>query len=624
MAKYDNIKFTAPETVKNNYRRGLEKHEEGLSGDGLESGTVEIAKDIVAGESITPEWARKGNRWWGRNERFLDEEPDSPAYVAALLWGGSAGKDWFESLVSQMDEADKKDTASNKIAKKDGQWCVFGESGRDMGCYDTESEAKERLSQIERFSGNQRFVTVTNRVNNSKIRVEKYRGDDIIVVPSYMHPADIVMNGIMYPEEESRVAAPMFSGVPVPFGHPVDEDGNFVSASSEIGANYYNFGAFNGNASYDEKSKRIFAEVRINKRKAQESEEGRRVLEAIEKGEPISTSTGLFLDIEELEQPAVNSMGQEYSMVARNLIPDHNAILLDEAPAASVDTGTGMMVNRDGKQVEYAGNLDDSMQELESELYRAVHEEFSDPENLDHAYVADWNHEELVYIVSGDSYRIGWMHTDDGEIQFVGESQPVKRRTLWEAVKNLFARSGQTSYNQSQRGRGGRVLDTLNRGDEMALRQKLIDKLKANKVELDYEKVTDEQLLEAVDNLTATNKADKEPEEPKGEVEANDAVVSAINSALKPLTDKVDALEAKLNAEKETELAEMRKKLNEEGDYEEGEVDDMGEKAVRAAYKRLKGNSEQAPAWHVGGQTAFNSKQPEGCTSLDLPDVEVE
>lgn len=472
---------------------------------------------------------------------------------------------------------------------------------------------------------NQRFITVTNKTENSKIRtITDDAGDEIIIVPSYTHPADIVMNGILYPEDENRKAANAFSGVPVPYGHPTDADGNFISASSEIGVNRYQFGAFNGEASYDEKSKRIYAEVRINKRKAEQEEYGRKVLAAIEAGEPISTSTGLFVDVEEAEG---ESNGQQYTMIARNYIPDHNAILLEEEPAANVETGTGMMIN--GKRVEYAGNLDDSMRELESRLYEAVSEEFSDPKEMLHAWVADWNHDELVYEVGGDSYLIKWQESDDGEIQFVGEAQPVKRKTLWEAVKNLFACTGKTSYNQSQRGRGGRVIDTLNRGDDMSLRQKLIDKLKANKVELDYDKVTDEQLLEAVEAQTATNQAenDKEPkgnadkgeghrDEPKGDIEANEAVVAAINSALKPLTEKVDALEAKLNAEKETELAEMRKKLNEEGDYEDGEVDDMGEKAVRAAYKRMKGNSEQAPAWHFAPNTEFKGNADEFSTEM--------
>lgn len=577
MAKYDNIKFTAPETVKNNYKRGLEKHEEGLSGDGLESGTVEVAKDIVAGESITPEWARKGNRWWGRNERFLDEDPDSPAYVAALLWGGSAGKDWFDSLVSQMAEADKKDTASNT------------------------------------------FVAVTNAVDKNRIRVEQEGGDEIIIIPSYTLPDDVVMNGGLYPADEIEKSYNTLEGTPAPLDHPTNENGEFVSASSEIGVHNFQCGVFNGKVVRDKG--RVYVEKRLNKRVAMQTERGKRVLEAVEafmrgEGEPLHTSTGIFLEPQELKKPQVANNGKEYTWIARNMIFDHDCILLDAPGAATPEDGVGMMVN---KQRQLHVNLDDSMQELEMELYRVVHEEFSDPDNLEHAYVADWNHEELVYTVGGDSYRIGWMRTDDGEIQFVGESQPVKRRTLWEAVKNLFARSGQTSYNQSQRGRGGRVLDTLNRGDEMALRQKLIDKLKANKVELDYEKVTDEQLLEAVDNLTATNTADNEPEEPEGEVEANDAVVSAINSALKPLQDEVKSLREQMNAEKEADMKAMKSYMKENGDYTDEELDDMGEKALRNAYKRMKGNSQEAPAWHFAPNTEFKGNAADEF-STELPE----
>lgn len=464
---------------------------------------------------------------------------------------------------------------------------------------------------------NQRFITVTNKVDNTKIRTEiDDAGDEIIIVPSFTHPADIVMNGIMYPEEENRLAAPMFSGIPVPYGHPVDKNGDFVSASSEIGVNRYQFGAFNGEAYYDEKSKRIYAEVRINKRKAEADDRGRKVLAAIEAGEPISTSTGLFIDIEELDAPMTNSAGQEYKMIARNLVPDHNAILLDEEPAAGIETGTGMLVN--GKRVEYIGNLDDSMRELEERLYQAVHEEFSDPDKMEHAYLSDWNNEELVYTVGGDSYIIKWRENGD-EIEFYGESKPVRRKTLWEAVKNLFARAGKTSYYSSKHGQGGRVIESINRGDEMALRQKLIDKLKANKVELDYETVTDEQLLEAVDKLTATNQAG-EPNEPKGEVTANEAVVAAINEALKPLTERLDALETAQNESKEAELAEMRKALKDNGGYEDDELADMGEKALRNAYNRMKGNSQE-PAYHVGGTFAPNTNNAD--LYGKMPELEV-
>jgi hypothetical protein len=76
---------TAPETVKNNLRRGLEQYAEGLAGDGLEKTTVTDAESLVAGEAPTEDKIRKANAWWGRNERFLEGEPNTPADVAANL-----------------------------------------------------------------------------------------------------------------------------------------------------------------------------------------------------------------------------------------------------------------------------------------------------------------------------------------------------------------------------------------------------------------------------------------------------------------------------------------------------------------------------------------------------------
>lgn len=99
--KADSLKPT--ETMRNNYRRGLKKHEEGLSGDGIEEGTIRVARDIANGESVTADWVRKANRWWARNARFLGEDEDSPAYVSALLWGGAAGRDWYRARAKELD-----------------------------------------------------------------------------------------------------------------------------------------------------------------------------------------------------------------------------------------------------------------------------------------------------------------------------------------------------------------------------------------------------------------------------------------------------------------------------------------------------------------------------------------
>jgi ATP-dependent Clp endopeptidase proteolytic subunit ClpP len=109
---------TAPETVKNNLRKGLEQYAEGLAGDGLEKQTVTEAESLVAGEQPTEDKVEKANAWWGRNERFLEAEPNSPADVAANLWGGAAGRDWFRALYAQLEreELEEDESPDDKIS----------------------------------------------------------------------------------------------------------------------------------------------------------------------------------------------------------------------------------------------------------------------------------------------------------------------------------------------------------------------------------------------------------------------------------------------------------------------------------------------------------------------------
>ena len=106
---------TAPETVKSNLRRGLEQYAEGLAGDGLEKQTVLDAEALVAGEAPTEDKVRTANAWWGRNARFLEAEANTPADVAANLWGGAAGRDWFQALYAQL-ETEQGKTTDNTLS----------------------------------------------------------------------------------------------------------------------------------------------------------------------------------------------------------------------------------------------------------------------------------------------------------------------------------------------------------------------------------------------------------------------------------------------------------------------------------------------------------------------------
>jgi len=107
---------TAPPTVKSNLERGIKQYEEGLGGDGLEEATVIDARNLVKGEEPSPQKIKKAVAWWARNERFLEAEPNTPADVAANLWGGAAGRDWFTALAVQLDEEEELTEPEDKIS----------------------------------------------------------------------------------------------------------------------------------------------------------------------------------------------------------------------------------------------------------------------------------------------------------------------------------------------------------------------------------------------------------------------------------------------------------------------------------------------------------------------------
>jgi len=295
----DDINFTPPQGVRSAARRGIEMHEDGKSGDGIEPGTIRIARKLAAGEAISEEQARKGNRFWGRNERFLSEPKDSPAYVSALLWGGRPGMSWYRKLFRQL-------------------------------------EARKGKSNMS--DGQQVRVNIKSRVNAANIMRGERNGREVIIVPSATLPDDVVMNNIKYPAEEIEASFRSLNQTPAPLGHPVDENGDFMSATSGDGLNGFYVGAFNENAR--RRDGRVFVDKIIDVEMANALDRGKRLIEALNQGDPIHTSTGLLCNIEE----AGPDDGCDF--IARNIIFDHDAILLDETGAATPEQGVGMMVNK--------------------------------------------------------------------------------------------------------------------------------------------------------------------------------------------------------------------------------------------------------------------------------------
>lgn len=186
-------------------------------------------------------------------------------------------------------------------------------------------------------------VNVRTLANVKAVRKEKRNGRDVVIVPSATLPDNVVMNEIYYPADEIEKSYISLNRTPAPLGHPTI-NGKFVSASDPEGINIAWIGAWNENVRRE--NGRVHLDKVIDVERANQSEGGKAVLAAIDKGEPIHTSTGLLCNLE-----AANG-DVPYKHIARNMVFDHDAILMGEEGAATPAQGVGMLVNAKGENEE--------------------------------------------------------------------------------------------------------------------------------------------------------------------------------------------------------------------------------------------------------------------------------
>ncbi|MFB5077451.1 hypothetical protein [Raoultella sp. C349492] len=356
-------------------------------------------------------------------------------------------------------------------------------------------------------------VNITTRVNSQSIRRETYNGRDHLVLPSYTLPANVVMNGGLYSASEIDAHYKGLEGTLAPLGHP-QVNGQFVSAFSPEGINAGHIGAWNRNVK--KSGNRIYLEKWVDVARAEESEGGRELLErveAIERGDevpPIHTSVAAFLDqLEPSEQQ--RATGAEW--VAKIHSMDHDAILLHEVGAATPEQGVGLMVNADMAQPLKANSgalVGESYREREQRLDRAAKAKFA-PGSDEYAWIADFTDSQAVVIRNGGKAEVYGYSTEGGKITFDDTGTAVQRQESWVAVvankfKSIFTPQEQPAPNHETEG-------------DMPL----------TKEEL-------EQIGNMIGQAVATN----------------------TEKALKPLTDKVDALQINQDKLAETLTANSR------------------------------------------------------------------
>lgn len=379
---------------------------------------------------------------------------------------------------------------------------------------------------------NKKRINLTTKVNAQQIRHEVRNGREHWVVPSYTLPANVVMNGGLYPAAEIDASYSQLEGTLAPLGHPTI-NGEFASAFTPEAINSNHIGAFNRNAK--KVGNRIYVEKWIDIEFAKNTERGPELLErleALERGDdvpPIHTSVALF--VEELE-PNKEQKSAGANWVAKIHSIDHDAILLDEVGAATPEQGVGMMVNADAAVPlkPNAGVLEgESYRERERRLDRAATKQFAtEPESW--VWVGDFTDTQVVIVRNGGDARVYNYKIEGGVVTFEGDGTEVLRNESWVAVaannfKRIFNRQAKP-VNQPKEGEmpltaeeqaaltkdiSAAVTANMNetlkpiidKVDSLAANQKVLsDALTANQLaaEADKRKVVAEKLGEVVAN----------------------------------------------------------------------------------------------------------------------------
>lgn len=149
-----------------------------------------------------------------------------------------------------------------------------------------------------------------------------------------------VLNGskgpLLYPMEEVARDPTVWNNVPIVVYHPT-RNGAHVSARDPDVLDKQGIGVVLRSQVKNKLVAEGWFDVEATRRI------DNRVLKALEAGQKIELSTGLFT---ENEPAAGTHNGRPYVAIARNYRPDHLAILPDQVGACSVSDGCGVMVNQ--------------------------------------------------------------------------------------------------------------------------------------------------------------------------------------------------------------------------------------------------------------------------------------
>lgn len=193
--------------------------------------------------------------------------------------------------------------------------------------------------------------TLAFTVNAASSRKRMRNGKTHLVAPSVLitHGVHEGSGGpIYYPDTELKPLAPLYNNVALVLSHPTDDKGQPITVNTAGILEKSGLGLVD-NSKWS--SDRIRAENWFDEEKSAAVDS--RVVEALKAGRPFEISTGLIMDIE--PKSGVYN-GKSYIGVARNIKPDHLAVLMDAKGACSIEDGCGCLVANEAsfRRIMYA------------------------------------------------------------------------------------------------------------------------------------------------------------------------------------------------------------------------------------------------------------------------------
>lgn len=216
------------------------------------------------------------------------------------------------------------------------------------------------MSELQ-FTTNSITAKATERIGKD--------GRRYLVAPGVPVVAGVLGDELLTVEEIAKFPD-SWNGRRLPLTHP-QANGDYISANSpeldDINVGYF----YNARFDHD----RIRGEYWIDIERAEAlGGDAAMVLNRLQANDKIETSTAYFRDS---EQSSGTYNGRPYTSIARNIVPDHIAVLVNERGKCSIADGCGLLANQDEQN---AGSDSQNMSSDESTLQES---EMTDEKKVD-------------------------------------------------------------------------------------------------------------------------------------------------------------------------------------------------------------------------------------------------